>query len=109
MTQSSENLYFGLKYTYDFYGDISGAQSFQMLGKQTYTGIRPIIQTKHILQHGDMVQPFGQIGCHILEMILVKNGLVQTSALCEECVLFYTAQHTQDITLYYIHSDCKST
>ena len=24
-------------------------------------------------------------------------------------VLFYTAQYILDITLYYIHSDCKST
>jgi hypothetical protein len=84
MTQPNENLYSGLKYTYDFYGDVSAAQAFSLLGKQPYTRFRPIIKNKHIIHHGDMVQPFGQSGCHTLEMILVKNGLVQTSALCEK-------------------------
>jgi hypothetical protein len=50
----------------------------------------------------------GRVTAHILEMMLVKDGLVQRTALCEKCV-FCTAQYIQAITLYYIHSDCKIT
>ena len=78
-----------------------------MLCKQTYTGIRPRVQIKHTLHHGDMVQTFGLNGCPHTGDDIIKERVSTKTALCKKCD-FYTAQYIQQITFYYIHSGSKT-